>query len=72
MKCTHPRPSLPSAPRSPYLTFGPNVLLATPLHAAALLTYACFPVFALKQLFSAIQLATALRRVVALDEGDRQ
>ena len=31
----------------------------------------CFPVFALKQLFSVLQLASAARRVLAIDEGRR-
>jgi len=50
---------------------GPNLVLAEPLHAAHALTYVCFPVFVLKQLYSVIQLWTALKRVAAMDEGER-
>ena len=51
---------------------GPNLLLAHPLHAAHVLTYACFPVFVLKQIYSAIQLVTAMQRVVGIDETERK
>lgn len=40
-----------------------------PLHHLAL--YASFPIFALKQIISIIQLSTAVKRILALDEADR-
>ena len=39
----------PSTSRSPGLFLGPNALFTGRLHLARLAAYACFPVFALKQ-----------------------
>jgi hypothetical protein len=43
-----------------------------PLTAVRALLYTTFPVFALKQLFSVLQLGTAAVRIVALDDAKRR
>jgi len=47
----------------------PLVTKPLPLHHLAL--YISFPIFALKQIISVIQLSTAVKRILALDEADR-
>lgn len=49
----------------------PSAVLSGPIHLVRLAAYACFPVFALKQVISVVQLATAFRRIAALDESER-
>lgn len=70
-----PRPSrhYPTPPPlscSPWLTLpGPNAVLTGPVHGVRALAYVCFPVFALKQVISVVQLASAVQRIAAMDEA---
>jgi hypothetical protein len=44
-------------------------VLDTPISATLAFTLACFPVFALKQLISVVQLVTACQKIVQHDEA---
>lgn len=46
-------------------------IVGTPLPLYELLMYVCFPVFAMKQLFSVLQLGKAAQRILALDDAAR-
>ena len=69
-----PCPHMPSHPsRSSPSGVLPLVgaFFAGPVHVVEFIAYVSFPVFALKQVFSVIQLLTAAKRIVAMDEADR-
>lgn len=50
----------------------PSALLAEPVHLVRAVAYACFPVFALKQVISVVQLGTAFWRITDIDVRERQ
>jgi hypothetical protein len=66
-------PPHPLSRRSPGLVVSDpsGALLSGPIHLVRLAAYACFPVFALKQVISVVQLGTAFARIAALDEAER-